>query len=88
MLTPKEQMKLLLKTVALSQALIDSFDELEQHGLVRKNIKRFGKPFKNQVLIYINNVFDEAKTEAEQDAYRDAGQYIVEKSKEIDELFK
>lgn len=73
---------LMVKSTILTMLLIENLDELEEHGLFRKNLKKSGKPFKHQLLVYINKVFDVAEEKSL------ATDYMSKVSKKIDEFLK
>jgi hypothetical protein len=72
--------QLMLKTVVLSNILIESFDTLESFGLMRMSLKHSAQKTKRLLEDYINQIYDVKEEESE------SIDYIAKVSKEIDKL--
>lgn len=78
----EERKNLMLKSVILTTLLIENLDALEEFGLFREKLKIKGKPFKHQLLLYINQIW------GIKEDLNEGTDYILQISKKIDELLK
>lgn len=69
----KRRESLMLKTAVASAFLIECFDELEEVGMLKHQLKQSGKQFSSKLEKYVNDIFDVSEEDIEGANYIEKG---------------